>query len=922
MKKWWPSLPFMLFFLFIYNAHANDFSSIKHFSNVNKIIQDEQGFIWLAGQQGLTRFDNNEAITFATNNQQWPLPFTWLHDVVPDGENLLVATETNGLWRFNPKTGKATALLTQLKHKSVYNVIIFSGIVYYNTPSSFNSYNPITGVSRLIKDNILIKDIVQTKKYLYASTKMGLFRFNKNKNQLELIFNKPIEAITSLSHHVVFTTATKIISLHDNGKKIAIDYTHKIYKLAKEYSNENFFAINNQGEIEKYSGKTLTQLTHNYLNFPPVHIRGLLHDSSGVLWLVSDKGITQVNENTIKNYPKTFDLAINANEIELFNDQIIIGSYGLGLQNFITPVFTNKVNQLFSQKGLKISDLIVANKELYIATFDGLWHYNVTNKLVEKVNFNDNNKLILKLRTKDNKLYITTNYNGFYIYDLTLKKIINHVSEGLSSNEILDILPLPNSDIWLATTKGVDIYYHASSKIKNIMVPGPNKIVSLILADNKIFASTLGDGIFAFNLQGETLHHFANGIRFSYMITVNDEIWAPARPGLYRFNPKNYQLSMIPNTEMYSFIGSSQIKNDTIYTSHYAGILAVQLKKQKNFNPKVYISKTNVSGADSLLNKSITVDSANNVVALSLASLDYRQGKDKQFKYQINNGLWNNIQGNQLTLTGLASGVYNIEIMATNSLGQWSSNSAYTQIKVAYPWYWTPQIRIVYSVLFISIIAFVTWLLYLRTKSIAHIHQLLTLNIKTRGKTATTVRHNLALVIDKLNQNSAKNTDVIELLQQSIVELNTSSYAIEPDNLNGKPLFIALDFLSNYVQQKYHIILINQLDIEENLINEKLKADIYKIIYEAVMSATLNGNSRSFTLSIKEHKSKLWLTIKTDSDSFIKFNNKVDFDLAMYYIRQIVKQHNASLNTYAQDSEGSQLLISIPLMDKFITPPP
>ena len=78
---------------------------------------------------------------------------------------------------------------------------------------------------------------------------------------------------------------------------------------------------------------------------------------------------------------------------------------------------------------------------------------------------------------------------------------------------------------------------------------------------------------------------------------------------------------------------------------------------------KYIISQTTVSGKTYLLNKTIQNASSNDVITLDLASLDYRAGQNKQFKYQINNGKWHLISGNQITLTGLASGSYYLTIM-------------------------------------------------------------------------------------------------------------------------------------------------------------------------------------------------------------------------------------------------------------------
>jgi hypothetical protein len=103
--------------------------------------------------------------------------------------------------------------------------------------------------------------------------------------------------------------------------------------------------------------------------------------------------------------------------------------------------------------------------------------------------------------------------------------------------------------------------------------------------------------------------------------------------------------------------------DNKIYASHYGGVIEVPLIIEDQIDTKTFISKTIVSGKAKLLCDVIDIDSPNDIVTFELASLDFRPGQDKQFKYQINGGYWNDINGSQLTLTGLSSGAYHIEIM-------------------------------------------------------------------------------------------------------------------------------------------------------------------------------------------------------------------------------------------------------------------
>ncbi len=884
-------------------------------ANVSSLVQDNKGFIWFAGQRGLTRFDGKQIISFSSNNQSWPLSFNWLHDVTLDGKHLLLATETDGLWRFNPETGQADKIFTDIERKSYYDVVSFQGSYFINAPDKLYRYHIDTKTISLIKDNIKISTLVHNNKHLYVASKKGLYQLNNldSKNKLKQLLAEPILATVALSSGVIAIAKTHIYHFDHQGNKTTIESPHKIYAATKEYSSNNFFTISSQGIVSKFSGKTLEQLPHKFGDTNPVRARSFLHDSSGVLWVASSQGINQLTESTIKNIPKVFDISINANELALYNDEIIIGSYGAGLQNFNSPVFNNHVNEAFSKQGLSITNIETINGILYIATFDGLWRFNPETQQTAKLTFSDNDKLILKMEYKDNLLYFSTNHNGVYIYDLTNKSLIDHIApeHGLSSAEIIDILPLDNDATWLATTAGIDIVINESKAIENLTLPSSSKVISLLEADNKIFASTLGDGIYAFNKQGVLLAQFGQGNRFSHMILVNDEVWVAGRPGLYRFNPRNYQLSMIENTEQYSFVGSTILHKNIVYASHYSGILSLDLAPQVQFNPKVYISKTTISGQSYLLNKTMSIASGNDVITLDLASLDFRPGAPKQFRYRLNNSTWNQINGNQLTLTGLASGEYHIEIMATNSLGQWSNFKAYTEIDVAFPWYWTPKIRLFYALLLFCVVGLIVWLLYLRSKSIAYIHDVLKNDINNYGKVSLQVKRKLTLVQDLINQDEVEQSK--PLLAQCLDDLGNHQASPEPNTLDGKTLSIALPFFVNYLQHKYQVNLTYQLNVQDNSLNYELQADLYRIIFEAITCVVIKGSGRNFKVLLQVFKNKVWLNIYDDEQGFIHFDSKIKFDISMYYIRQIASKHKGSINTFHEQDNGSQLILSLPL---------
>ena len=206
------------------------------------------------------------------------------------------------------------------------------------------------------------------------------------------------------------------------------------------------------------------------------------------------------------------------------------------------------------------------------------------------------------------------------------------------------------------------------------------------------------------------------------------------------------------------------------------------------------------------------------------------------------------------------------------------------------------------------------WILYLRTQSIRNIHFILEQELKTKGRRSLLASRNISQTIELLESNQVDSA--VALLKQNLQDIKLQNTKNEPDSLYGKSLSIAVPYFAEFLHDTYHTQLTYTLDIDAESLRYELQANLYKIIYEAITCAVLNGDGRNFQLSLKEFKGKLWLTINDDEASFSQFNNKVSFNMSMYYIRQIANKYKASINTFEQNEEGgSQLVISFPMIE-------
>jgi ligand-binding sensor domain-containing protein len=919
----------LLYFLCIQLSWATNYAALKGLTQVNAILQDQQGYLWFGGQSGLTRFDGESILTFSQSSQPWSADFSWVLNMRPVNNKFIITTENNGSWWFNPLTGSSIPIKANITKSSHYFAEEFKQNIFIHSmmTKQLIQLTPPNLTPQIIADNVQLEFLCATKEYLYFVEQNSLYRYNLLRSE-KLPF-KQVDHILSHGNTLIIVTQNQIIRLTDAGNTLIKPFNEKITAMSISNDNKAFFIVSQKGIIRKFNLDTLEELTHDY---PAIELKKtgqitkIFQDHSGVLWVASTLGVQAINPLTVKNHPIIFDVPINALVATAVSDDIFIGSYGKGLakineSNWHLKQLTN-INGSLPKQAQSVTALLQDENTLYIGTFDGLYRLNLINQQLSKVDLDDEDVLILKMvKSTNNQLLIATDGNGLLIFDLKKQQIIDKIqqqntliNEPLASNEVIDALVDKNNTIWITTAVSLSRYQPNTKQLQNIDVPGNSKVISLVTANDKIFVGTKGDGMFVYNLQGTLLTRIAQGVIFSYIDVIDNIIWAPAIPGLYKISPTTYQVELVANTESYSFTDKPFKINHQLYIAHYGGLLEVPLLAEKVFNPKVQISQTTVSGQTYLNRSSVKIESQSDVVSFHIASLDYRAGKTKQYQYRINQRPWNPLQGNQLTLTGLTSGRYDIEIKATNSLGQWSNQQAFAEINVTYPWYWTPQIRIFYLLMLITFILLGAWLLYLRTKSIRYVHHLLRNDLKIRGNIALNVVQQLNVAKEYIQ--SERLDEAKQLINESINELEQSNASTEPSTLVSNSLTAAIPYLSNYVSKKHHVNLTTHINIDEQLLSFDLQSDVYRLIYEAIMAAIRSGQSRQFRLKIKIFNDKLWITVNTESSIFLNYNNKIHFNFAMYLIRQIAQKYHATINAYVEPDDGSQLAISIPLLSE------
>ncbi len=893
------------------SANSHEFNELNTIGNITDIHQDNESYIWLSTIDGLSRYDGKELLKFSTNEITWKTPFSWVNSIEPFQDKIIVSSAVNGLFLFDPQTGTSSEIELPEYIQNPDHATYFKGYIYFENRDAIYRYNLTSLETTLIKDDVDLFGMQATNDNLYILSRIGICHLANDK--FNNIFPNQVDTFTSVNNNLIFQHEGQLLSMIDT-RVVAKTDVSDIQSLASGASNSSVLAITSNGDVLKFSSTDMSVIPSQFTNIGKQLITKTFYDRSGALWIYSNLGLSRHYEKTISNTEYIFDIKDNSNELMLVNGELLIGSYGNGLQTLTPqPWFDPKMNNSLSPRARYTTGMLRHKDTIIFGTLDGVWQYQLGDSAASRLPLPKNEDIVLALRADEDNLYIGTNFKGLKIYNWQSQQVTQRINKqhGLYNLEVIDVLPQTNGDIWFATANGLEIYQKGTNDVRQLSVNLGIKFISLAEANNKIYAFSMGGGVYVFNKQGDVLSIMGKGINFSRSLIIGDDIWTTTTSGIYRIDTKSDSLAVVLGTESYSFSGLPVYHNNKVYGWHTRGYVEIDHAENAVFNAPIRISKTSVSGIEQLNNERILLSSAKDVVSLNVASLDYRSNANKKFKYRIDDSIWTPIQGNQITLAGLSSGEYVVEVKGTNSQGQWSSYVAYTNIAVAYPWYWTPQVRVIYLLLVVIFVILSIWLILLRARSISSVYKVLDEDLKTRGLLSNNLERNINVSLRMLHEGDQEKA--IKLLTDSAQLISNNKIKDEPRSLNNQSLSGGLEYLVDFWQVNYAIKVRVKTDYPVDTLTQSIQQSIYRIIYHAIDSALSHSRSDTFMVSIQPFNQKLWLKIEDDNDYFSDFDSKVDFNIAMYTIRKIATQHDAKVNAYKTGDNNSQLTVSFNL---------
>ena len=643
-----------------------------------------------------------------------------------EGDSTLWIGSTNGLNRYNLKTGSNKRFYSEDSDNSL--------------PSNF------------------IYDIFKYDNLLFIGTDKGLALININDNSIEkfdFFINKSVLNVFEIGGTLCFHTLDGIFKLDDIITK-SFTQIYSGNELNLKVTNKNEFVVwDDQSRVERvfyFNNEFQKQLLNDNSN---IQINDI-NNFKGAYYISTNDGINKISED-LRNISRVYNRdeeIINIQENDFFRvlltdkniivyeEEEIILSFEIDqiLQNqdLSNPILyldedeflyigTNKLNviNLYDEEDIRVYEnsssgfnsilsgtinnleIITRNniKELWISLNTGISIFNINQNRFENYKFNQRSSrnkfpqgfssIIL---TKNNELWVTNSISGLYKYEIENLDLIKHYifdindKTSITSSSLTSITEY-NDELYIGSNgDGVFIFTNDSIGFQNINTDNgllSNNIISFLKTYQFLFILTdKGINYFDFEVMSSLTDGDNNNLR---NINEDDglEVKSIINNGISFYNDFIYLFTKndIQKIDLYNLFVDRENPIINLTESEFI---------DENFDKRRYIIEKN--------NINLSSDISN--IELSLSSPSFYKPQSTQIFYKIEelNDQWVNL-GNENKLIIQSSGYsnsfvndnkilapygeYNLRIKSTNSSGIESSNQLEYNLSVTPPWYLT-----------------------------------------------------------------------------------------------------------------------------------------------------------------------------------------------------------------------------------------
>lgn len=688
---------------------------IKHYSTKDGLpsnncyftLQDKKGYIWVASDAGVSRFDGKVFETFS------------IDDGLPDNQIIRLYEDRTGRIWFSALNGQLSYFLDGKiyngKNDKLLKLLNFNGIIVSFFEDSHNNIWMGTNKNILVKWNGKtitkfisanhLEQFINTFVYedkagkIFASSARSLHLYDGN------TFHKQKQLTSPISYKTALTKANRTLFFLDSkGLKVRDGAQEKLtLEIGSTILNDNpgYFYAENEHELWLTNNSGVfylhgTEAPIHYL--PNLTTSQAIKDNKGNMWFTTNNGIYMLPEKEKRVYEVDYNHGLSSNVVKsLTKDHA--NRLWLGLDNGTINILSRpgyKIDNIDLQDMSKFSTIKqitidASGKRAFFSSDYGLGMLNTNGKV--KINY----------------LRETNNY-GFVLKNFSLSKD-NHLAMALSSGVV--IIKDPEHDLSFTSSKYQEgnnyfgsrsyrVYYdkkqnlwfsnvHGFSEFSNQKLKRAYEKNSLLtkrinditqMEDGTMVLATDGYGVLFFKneqlIRQITRQNGLSNNICKKLFIQKDYIWVVTNNAVNRIYMKggypvesfDYTGSLLDND-----VNDLFIDRDTAYfaTNHGLVFFANRPFNRNQEVPKVLISAIiNNKKPLKISNTTITLAPSYNNITFYYSAIDF-QNNIILYRYRLkSSNSWTETKNRRIEFSSLEPGQYTFELSARTGNSEWS----------------------------------------------------------------------------------------------------------------------------------------------------------------------------------------------------------------------------------------------------------
>lgn len=918
-------------------------------SMVNDMVQDSDGYLWIATSYGLNRFDG---ISFKNYYAEDGLLDNKISALYEDHNNRLWVGTEGGV-----NVIKSDSIYTFPELRSLESSIVLSiyqdhlndywfatdgeGVWHLDQRRNLTQYREVNGlagdrVRDILEDDqdVLwfatrdgltkledgnfrtfttedgladnrLRDLATTSDgVLWIASNGGLCRLNEGDiscyTEEDGLVNNRIQSISVTESDGLWIGTEEGTSFFYNG-------TFTNYSIEEGLVNNIIqdTQYDREGNIwfGTYGGGMSLFLGESYKNYtieeglPNNVVTSIVEDPSGSQWVSTyGGGITRIDSSGFMTYDS--DDGLVDNKVYTIKsdgaNQLFVGTRW-GLSIYEDGQFSNfNEEELPYRKIRALHQSQQTGESWWLGTYgEGVIEYDGQqfNQLTEEDSLVNNTVMAIE-ETDDGSLWFAT-YGG--VSRWRDGKFTNYaMQDGLPNNGVLDILKDKSGNLWFATFGGLARFDDGTFETITAADGLTDEVCYFIEQDDRgIFWIGTNKGIVRFDYEAYNSGQNSKEVRAFKLITQDQGLVA---------------------NEMIAGASFKDSKGDLWFGS-VGGLTRFDPTKEtmNGAPPKVHIENISVSGENIGVKSDLEIGSDNQNITFIFIGINFTAPDQVEYRYRLKNSGegWQTTTQRSVHYSALMSGDYTFEVMAQNNDGQWSTERAEIDFTVLPPFWLRWWFIILVLLVLAGIIVFIYN--YYRVRKMVDIERM-------RVRIASDLHDDVgsALTEIALQSDFLQTMDVADSLQESIQQIGNQSrkivsslddivWSIDARNDTFGDLTDRMQDHVNSVLPQKEVIYRFEGDMQEKL-EVSLKENLYLIFKEAInniakhsdaerVEVTLSTGGNGFLLSVKDNGTGAKNERKTGQGlrnmkmrskrigAGITFNNNEGFEVRVEHIK-------------------------------------